>query len=153
MLEQDATVVEIDDGIVWVESISRSSCSQCSSSSCATSVISKLFGLKRNLLRMENKLQAKVGDQVIIGIPDNVLVKASIWAYLVPVLSMLLVTLMAVMQGAGDAVQVLSALSGLALGFMLVGRMTRSTKNISSFDPQLLRIKGRSELSINLSRI
>lgn len=153
MLEQDATVVESKQGLIWVEAISRSSCSQCSTTSCSTSVISKLFGFKRNLLKLENTLQAKSGDQVIIGIPDNVLVKASVWAYLVPIISMVLSTLLAVTQGYGDGLQVLFALSGLGIGFIFVGRLTRSAHKGSAFDPQLLRIKGQSEISVNLSSL
>lgn len=153
MLEQDATVVESKEGLIWVEAISRSSCSQCSTTSCSTSVISRLFGLKRNLLQMENTLQAKAGDQVIIGIPDNVLVRASLWAYLVPIISMVLSTLLAVTQGYGDGIQILFALSGLAMGFLLVGRMTRSGKRGSAFNPLLLRIKGQSEISVHLNSL
>jgi sigma-E factor negative regulatory protein RseC len=153
MLEQDATVVESKQGLIWVEAISRSSCSQCSTTSCSTSVISKLFGLKRNQLRLVNTLQAKAGDQVVIGIPDNVLVKASLWAYLVPIISMVLATLLAVIQGYGDALQVLFALSGLATGFIFVGRLTRSGKQSNAFDPQLLKIKGQNEISVNLNSL
>ncbi len=153
MLEQDATVIESKEGHIWVEAISRSSCSQCSATSCSTSVISKVFGFRRNLLKMENSLQAKAGDQVIIGIPDNVLVKASVWAYLVPVISMVLFTFMAVVQGYGDGLQVLFALTGLATGFILVGRLTRSDYQGKAFDPLLLRIKGQSQISVNLNSL
>jgi sigma-E factor negative regulatory protein RseC len=153
MLEQEAKVVESNEGLIWVEAISRSSCSQCSTTSCSTSVISKLFGFKRNLLLMENTLQAKAGDQVIIGIPDSVLVKASVWAYLVPIISMVLSTLLAVTQGYGDGLQVLFALTGLAIGFLIVGRLSRSGKRGTTFDPLLLRVKGQSEISVNLSSL
>lgn len=153
MLEQDATVVESNEDQIWVEAISRSSCSQCSTTSCSTSVISKLFGLKRNLLKMENTLQAKAGDQVIIGIPDNVLVKASVWAYLVPIISMVLFTLLAVVEGFGDGLQVLFALVGLGAGFLMVGRLTRSGKQGGAFDPLLLRVKRQSEISVDLNSL
>ncbi len=144
MLEQDATVVESKDGEIWVEAISRSSCSSCAAGSCSTSVVSKLFGLKQNRLQMRNTLQAKIGDKVIIGIPDSVLVKASIWAYLLPVVCMVLVTALALKQGYGDGIQVLAALTGLAGGFWFVGRVTRVGKQQGSFAPLLLRIKGQS---------
>jgi sigma-E factor negative regulatory protein RseC len=153
MLEQDATVVESRDGQIWVEAISRSSCSTCAAGSCSTSVVSKLFGLKINRLQMRNTLQAKIGDKVIIGIPDSVLVKASAWAYLVPLISMVLLTSMAVVQGYGDGLQVLFALCGLAAGFLIVGRLTQSGKQGSAFDPLLLRIKAPGEISVNLSSL
>jgi sigma-E factor negative regulatory protein RseC len=153
MLEQDATVIESRDGLVWVEAVARSSCSQCSTSSCSTSVISKLFGVKRNLLQMENTLHAKAGDQVVIGIPDSVLVKASLWAYMAPLFGMVMAALMAQSQGLSDGEQGVVAVIGLLTGLIIVGRLTRATKQRSTFDPLLLRIKGHSEISVELSSL
>ena len=92
MLEETATVVEVIDGRLIAETESRSSCSHCSTDSCSTSVVAKLFGIRRNRLVMENTLQAKAGDRVVIGIPDNLLVQASVMAYLLPLVVMLGVT-------------------------------------------------------------
>jgi sigma-E factor negative regulatory protein RseC len=153
MLEQDATVVESRDGQIWVEAEARSSCSQCSTSSCSTSVISKMFGMKPNLLQVENTLQAKAGDRVIIGIPDSVLVKASVWAYLAPLFGMVMAVLLAQAQGFGDGTQGIAAMAGLAAGFFMVGRFTRSARQRSTFSPLLLRIKGRNQISVDLGSI
>lgn len=153
MLEETATVLEVEDGLLTVQTISRSSCSRCSSSGCSTSVISRLFGLKRNRLVMENRLGARPGDRVVIGITDATLVRASIWAYLFPLAGMLSMTGISVFAGAGDLLQVLCALFGLTTGFYLVNGLTSSQRQRRQFTPVLLRIEGRSSANFGLTEL
>jgi sigma-E factor negative regulatory protein RseC len=140
MLEESGTVVALGKGVLWVETQARSSCSQCSSSSCTTSVVSKLFGVKPNRLELENSLNAELGQQVVIGIPDDLLVRASVWAYLVPVLIMLLAAAMAGVAGLGEGAQSLLALLGLAAGFVLAAYTTRCVAMQARLKPKLLRM-------------
>lgn len=155
MLEQIATVVETRGDQLWVETESRSSCSHCSSASCTTSVVAKLFGIKRNRLQLENTLGATIGQQIVIGIPDDLLIRASLWAYLLPILMMILFTLAGNLTGASDGLQSLMALMGLAIGFVLLHRVTRSASSEQRFKPQFLRLAelnpGRIEI-VNFSK-
>lgn len=139
MLEETARVVDVKDGMLLAETESRSGCSHCSANNCTTSVVAKLFGVKRNRLVVENRLDARPGDRVVIGIPDALLVRASLLAYLLPLLSMLGAA------AAGEAVGLpanwmsLLALCGLAMGFFMVHRATRGWTS-QRYKPQLLRI-------------
>ena len=151
MLEQEATVIEAGQHRLLVETIARSSCAHCSSNQCSTSVIAGLFGLRRNLLQIENTLQAKPGDQVMIGIPDRVLVRASLWAYLLPLVTMLAAAITALALGLGSSSQALFALAGLVSGLVCVNRATRSRQRRRSFDPVLLRVIGRQGITVELS--
>ena len=146
MLEEKATVIKVDAKHIWVEAESRSGCGQCSSSSCNTSVLAKLFNLKPNLMKLENHIEAKSGDQVLIAIPDQVLVKAALWIYLLPLLAMLTSTLLSNQLGANEAVQGIFGLMGLAIGFALVNIFTTHKQQ---FKPQILRQK-KSTQFINL---
>ncbi|MES9812520.1 MAG: SoxR reducing system RseC family protein [Candidatus Thiodiazotropha sp.] len=142
MLEETGTVVEVWDDSLQVETQSRSACSHCSSSGCTTSVVSKLFGIKRNRLQLENSLGAKPGDRVVIGIPDDLLVRASVWAYLLPLIFMLASTALGGVFGASEGFQSLLALGGLAVGFYIVRWTTRNLSSQRRFKPRLLRIAG-----------
>ena len=142
MLEEKAIVMRRQDQQIWVETQARSSCSQCTSSGCTTSVVSKLFGVRRNLLALENTLGARVGDRVVIGIPDRLLVKASVWAYLAPLVCLIGAVMFAASAGFSDLVQVLFALAGLAGGFLGVNRILRFSGRARQFSPLLLRIDG-----------
>ncbi len=153
MLEETVTVVAVQGDYLLAESQTRSSCSHCgSASSCSTSVIAKLFGEKKNLLRLPNSLEARQGDRVVIGIPDDLLVRASLWAYLLPLLSMIIATLVGNQIGAGDGAQVLFALAGLAGGFILQRRYTQGEKSRQQFEPKLLRIAGIEPVKLEMPK-
>jgi sigma-E factor negative regulatory protein RseC len=141
MLEETARVIEVKDGLLLAETEFRSSCSHCASGdSCTTSVVAKLFGNRRNRLVMENSLQAKPGDQVLIGIPDALLVRASLMAYLLPLVTMLGVTVLGDALGVEDFFLSLLALMGLAAGFYMVRWATRRAPSQQRYKPRLLRI-------------
>jgi sigma-E factor negative regulatory protein RseC len=139
MLEETAMVIDVKDGMLMAETESRSSCSHCSADSCSTSVVAKLFGVRRNRLVMENSLDAKPGDQVVIGIPDALLVRASVMAYLLPLVSMLLLTAIGDALGMNEILLSLLALVGLAIGFFMV-RWTIHRSASQRYTPRLLRI-------------
>ena len=140
MLEESATVLRVIDDRIEVETISRSSCSQCSSSGCSTSVLAKLFGVKRNRLFLNNSMNIQPGHRIVIGIPDEVLVKASMWAYLVPILCLIVATAVAVALGFNDAQQAISGLIGLNSGLIIVNQLSEKKSQRSQFDPVLIRV-------------
>jgi sigma-E factor negative regulatory protein RseC len=150
MLEESARVVAVSGDRLWVETESRSACSHCTSSGCTTSVVSKLFGVKRNRLELQNSLGVRPGEQVVVGIPDALLVRASIWAYLVPLAVMLLPTLAGDLSGMGEGLQSLLALVGLATGFLLVHWMTRRVSYRQGFRPRLLRIVAQGTVRVEM---
>jgi sigma-E factor negative regulatory protein RseC len=138
MLEETAQVIEVKDGLLLAETESRSGCNHCSSANCSTSVVAKLFGVRRNRMVLENSIGAKPGDQVVIGIPDALLARASVLAYLLPVLSMLGFSALGDLFGLEAIWLSLLALSGLAIGFFMVYRVTRG-RSAQRYRPQLLR--------------
>ena len=139
MLEENGTVLEADTDWLWVETAPRSACSRCGAGSCSTSVIARLFGTRRNRFRLRNSLQAAPGDRVVIGIPDRVLVAASVQAYLVPLLVMVASVALAEHLEASEPFQALVALAGLAGGLALTGRMVRYGPTRERHTPRLLR--------------
>ena len=139
MLEETAQVIEVKDGLLIAETESRSGCNHCSSNSCTTSVVAKLFGVKRNRLVLENSIDARPGDQVLIGIPDQLLVRASLTAYLLPLTVMLLVTALGDLAGIDELFLSLLALAGLAMGFLTVRWVSRNGSP-QRYEPRLLRI-------------
>jgi len=139
MLEETARVIDIEDGLLIAETESRSACSHCSSSGCTTSVVAKLFGVRRNRLVMENSLDARPGDEVVIRIPDDLLVRASVMAYLLPLLTMLGAAALGDVLGMSEMFMSLLALAGLALGFLLVRWIIRRGPE-QRYRPRLSRI-------------
>ena len=99
MVEEQARVVDREGDYVWVETQRQTSCGSCSvKNGCGTQVLSKVFGNKSAWIRCRNTCQAKIGDQVIIGINEAELLSGSFLLYLLPILTMIAVS------GAGVAI-------------------------------------------------
>ncbi len=150
MIEESGTVVADGRGLVWVETQPRSSCASCAVTSCTSSVISGLFGTRSNCLQLENTLGAVIGDRVVVGIPDELLVRASLLAYLLPAIGMLAGALLADIAGLVPALQGLSALCGLVAGLVLLRRNSRKPSQQQRYRPQLLRMAGFSTQQVAL---
>ena len=140
ILEEQARVIKVDDQTAWVETEARSGCSHCTSSDCTTSVVARLFGVQRNRFALHNGIQAKPGDQVIVGIPGRLIARASVLAYLVPLFIMLMLAFLGSLLEMSQGVQSLFALSGLLLGLVMVNRSTRESASRLNHGPQLLRV-------------
>jgi sigma-E factor negative regulatory protein RseC len=142
MLEETARVIALKGGLLIAETESRSACSHCSSGVCGTATVAKLFGVRRNRLVLENSLDARPGDRVVLCIGDDLLVRASVTAYLLPLLSMLGAAVLGDVLGTGEGFVGLLALAGLASGFLLVRWMIRRG-SAQRYRPRLSRIVAR----------
>jgi sigma-E factor negative regulatory protein RseC len=94
MIEESAVVVRIDNHQVWVESGSNGACGGCQQkASCAINAVGSV--LKKKSVPVDSDIQLKTGDQVMVAIDENLLLRASLLLYLAP--------LMALFTGAGMA--------------------------------------------------
>jgi sigma-E factor negative regulatory protein RseC len=85
MIEEFAIVVAADERFALVEPQRRATCDHCGvRSTCGTSLIDRFLGRRPLRLQVENPLAAKVGERVILGVADAVLLRAALVAYLVP---------------------------------------------------------------------
>lgn len=140
MIEEEAQVLSVDTGLAWVETARRSSCSRCSvSSGCGTSVVAKLFGERTNRLMVSDGIGVGVGDRVVIGIADSALTRASLLAYLLPLMTLMVTAFGAQIAGAEDEVAALIGILGLALGLWITGRLTGGASAREHYRPVLLR--------------
>lgn len=136
MIEESAQVVEAGTGYAWVETRRRSACGSCSAGgACGTLVIAKLIGNRSHRFRVRDDLGALPGEQVVIGIPDSTLTRASLTAYLLPLLALMGTALVAQALGAGEGLTALAGLLGL--GMALAGRS--SIRGRERYRPLLLR--------------
>ncbi len=125
MLEETARVVEQNGSYVWVEAGSRSACGSCGS--CGTSVLGDLFKRRTNRLQVINDrdLRVGVGDEVIVGIHETDLVKAAVFAYMIPLLLLVATSITASSLGLADSVVMLLGALGLFAGLLLVQYLGR----------------------------
>jgi len=151
MIEEHAQVVALENSDVWVETQRRTACGQCAANKgCGTATLARVLGNKRSRVRTLNPqaTQVAVGDEVIIGINEQALVRGSLAVYTVPLLllfvfgflgQLLTVQLLIVNP---DVLPIVLGLSGLLLGFVWVRRFTQGIANDVRYQPVLLRRVG-----------
>lgn len=113
MTESDAVVTRIEGDYAWVDL--QSGCTTCGASGgCGLS-----NGKGRPQQRLLNGVGAKVGDRVVVGVPDGAVLRAALYCYLLP-----LATVFALAAGgmavANETGAIFGALAGLALGWLVV---------------------------------
>jgi sigma-E factor negative regulatory protein RseC len=149
MIETPATVIDVKPGVAWVETVRQSACGHCESAgSCGTSVLAKLFGAPRSRLRIDDAQGLRLGEQVVIGIPDGTLVRASFVAYLIPLLVLIAAAGLATRLGAGEGAVALTGLAGLGIGLWLSGRLTGGPSARARYRPVLVRRGATTEVEI-----
>ncbi|NIR25935.1 MAG: SoxR reducing system RseC family protein [Gammaproteobacteria bacterium] len=89
MIEETAYVMETQGEHAWVETQRRSSCGSCAAKGCGTGALSKILGGRRQRLKVLNPVDAKAGEEVILGVREQDLLKGSLAVYIVPLLLML----------------------------------------------------------------
>lgn len=134
-IEVTGKVVAVEGEFIWVQTQPRSSCSSCNvGSSCGTSLLARWFGKRTDRIRVHNALGLHVGQEAVVGIQESALLKASMFAYVLPILAMVAAAIVAAMFDAGDGAVALWSLAGLGVGLVLL-----MTQRHGSYQPVLLR--------------
>jgi len=140
VIEENARVVRREGDYAWVETQRKSACGQCSArKGCGTSVLDKVLGRRRSVVRVLNPVDAAPGDEVVIGLGEGAFVRGSLAVYALPLVTLLLGAILGEWLGGSDALSVLGGLLGLAAGFAWVARFTRRIGDDRRYQPVILR--------------
>lgn len=130
MMEETATVVEKDGYYIWVETRGSSGCGSCGvQGTCGTSVLAGLFKPRSNRFRVFDPFNLQVGEQAVLGLEPRELVRAAFFAYLMPLLLMVMMSMVASNEGFGDPVVMAISLFSLAGGMFLVRLISRQLRS------------------------
>jgi len=145
LVEEQARVVALGPGFAWVETQRRSACGSCpSSTGCATPVLGRLAGSGTIRVQVDDHLGLRVGEPVVIGIPEGDLTRAAVLAYLLPPAALVLAAGGAGSLGAGDLGSAFAGVLGLVLGLLATRAMTGGTAGQGRFWPGRAIIPGDS---------
>ena len=87
MIEELAVVVKIENHQVWVQSGQNSACGGCrQKASCTTNALGSV--LKKKSVPVDSDIQLKTGDEVMVAIDENLLLRASLLLYLMPLIAL-----------------------------------------------------------------
>lgn len=134
MLEQHAIVLKTDGALAWVEARESGSCGSCGSGGCSTRRLADLFGRRERAFPVDNVLQARAGERVVIGIPAGALWKSAFRLYGLPLL-LLIAGGLAGQHLYGD----FGAVAGAAGGLLLAALLQRIRLGTQAWQPVMLR--------------
>ena len=144
MLESRVVVIQlVDRQFALVQPSQGGGCGQCSGKGCGASKLSQLFCSKPRQFKVENTINAGVGDEVMVSVAEGAVLRGIGVVYLLP-----LVLLFACATLAGswasdassrDGYAALGALFGLVVGFY-IARWLSLRQAHKRYQPSIVRL-------------
>lgn len=142
MIEEAGQVLSVEDGFADVETIRTSSCTACRARhGCGHHAIAQVSSANRMRMKAIDPLTVKVGQRVVVGIPEDTLLQASVWMYMIPLLGLLLGAVLPSLWQGGSGMAVLLSIIGFAGGLLLAKRKSQHEMNNLDYYPKILRIE------------
>ncbi len=145
LIEGIARVVSVEGGVAVLEPEQTTACGHCVSAS----VCGQKGGLGDRLVARRFEVPGDglaVGERWVIGISERSLLRASMAAYGLPLLTLLGGGVAAQAMGAGDGVSALASVGGLGIGFLLARWRARSLEDGGDLSPTLLHRAGSGDM-------
>ena len=138
MIEKTAVVVSISRGHAWVSSDDIAACGSCASGtagSCSSTSLQLYSREKLEQVQAANPFHAKPGDQVIVGLPSEGLLKSSLLVYLLPLISLLIFAFLGnevfiSMQVNGEIGAIFMGFAGLLGGLRFSNILVQNSSNL-----------------------
>ena len=147
MIEERAVILTLDsvsgnlNQTATLEIERKTACGLCGQTrGCGNSIWGKLFAHQSTAFKAQNRINAKVGDSVIVGINEKALLKSAMLLYLLPLATMLIGAILAKQFIATELSAMLGAAAGLGLGFLWVKGHTMSASYFRLQQPVILRL-------------
>jgi sigma-E factor negative regulatory protein RseC len=143
MIEEIGIVERVEDPYIWVSPASSGgACGSCKSSGhCSTSLfVNVLQGRTNKTVRINNTINAKVNDKVVLGISSHGLLSGSALIYLLPLLSLFIFAGLG-SQFFDETVSIIAGLLGFVFGLLISKKVANSTSMKTHLEPVGLRIE------------
>jgi sigma-E factor negative regulatory protein RseC len=157
MIEETGHVVARRGAWAEVETTRRTSCGHCSvNGSCGVALLDRFLGRRSTRLTALNRIEADLGQRVVVGIPEETLLTAATAAYLVPVLALIggsIVTGEMANGLAPEATELFSILGGAAglfASLWWLSRFGRARRGDARYQAVVLRIDSAQRVDFSL---
>jgi len=141
-------VVQVDGQYALVQANQGNGCGQCNGKSCGAGKLSRLFCSKPRQFRVDNPVNAGIGDEVIVSVAEGAVLRGIGLVYLLPLLLLvtgaMLGSLLAGQPEQRDIYAAAGALSGLVAGFVFA-KWVSSHRSRRQNLPYIARQCGRSD--------
>ena len=126
MITERAVVTRCEGGQAEILLQRASACADCElSHGCGTSALGKLLGNRTRPLLIETRQDLKPGDNLLLGLSETALVRASLTVYGLPLLAMVGAGLLSAMSGLGETWVTLSSIAGFIAGYKFASHLTK----------------------------
>jgi sigma-E factor negative regulatory protein RseC len=156
MIEEHAVILSVEDShenqsIATIEVVRQTACSLCGKTrGCGNAVWGKLFAHKTTSFKAQNKINAKTGQGVIVGIDEKALMKSALLLYMVPLVMLFIGAILALQISDTDLSAMIGAMVGVLIGYFWVKAHTSGRTYYQSHQPIILRLDvvGQEDSSI-----
>lgn len=145
MIEQTARVVTLKRGYAWVEPLTKANCSGCKSKpACASSGAFDFLKPATEKIYVQNPIHARPGEEVVVGMHPKALLIYSLFAYMLPLVSMLVFAILGnqlflALSLHADFGAILTGIAGLLSGLKLAGWLAQNIAKSEDANPVILR--------------
>lgn len=141
MIEEPGRVIALEPGAVWVETQRKSTCTGCSAKNgCGQGLMDQLgVRERRELIRALSDLRLRVGDSVVIGVREDVLLRGAILVYLFPLIALFASALIAAKLSAAEPYVILAGLGGFLISWLIVRKRSQRMADDPELQPIVLR--------------
>lgn len=143
MLETRAVIVQTNGKSAVVLSSQANGCEQCNGKGCGTGKLSQLFCSKPRQFKVDNQINAGVGEEVVVSVAEGAVLYGIGWVYLLPLLLLIVGAMLGNMSASkpdqGDVYAAAGAILGLTAGFV-VARWVAFHQDRSRYQPYIARL-------------
>jgi len=140
-LERETNDIASNDSTAILEIERKTACGLCGQTrGCGNSIWGKLFAHQSTAFKAQNRINAKVGDSVIVGINEKALLKSALLLYILPLVTMLIGAILASQIHDTNGSAMIGAATGLVLGLLWVKGHTLSSSYFRLQQPVILRL-------------
>ncbi|BFM50921.1 SoxR reducing system RseC family protein [Marinomonas sp. THO17] len=148
MIEESGKVMAVSEGFAEVETIRTSSCSTCRARhGCGHHAIAQVSPANRMRMQAIDPLSVEVGQQVVIGIPEDTLLQASLWMYLMPLLGLVTGAVIPSLWAGSNHFAVMLSIVGFAMGLVFARHKANQSSSNQDFYPKIIRIESVTDES------
>jgi sigma-E factor negative regulatory protein RseC len=146
MLETRAVVVHTDKQSTMVVASGGNGCSACNGRGCSSGKLTQLFCSKPRQFTVDNRINAGVGDEVIVSVHEGAVLRGISLVYLLPLALMFagatLASTRAAEAGQRDGYAAAGALLGLVTGFAFAKWLSKRQARQQPYIARLFREQG-----------
>lgn len=137
-LAQEAAIVSYTEGeFAYLKTMGSFACGNCSSKSSCSSFSLFNFTPKINL-KVENTLDLKEGDQVIVGMAPDKLIVGTVLMYILPLLSLFIFAALGKLL-VGEGTSIVAGLGGFFASLLILKSLVSQHVVSKGFEPRLLK--------------